>query len=203
MPTGYTAGVGDGTVTDFTEYAMNCARAFGSLVMMRDDPIDAPIPEKLEPSTYNAERLVETEEEFRRIGRLTNKEADKEAEKDYDEKLVYRARRKREQREIRERYERMVLKARAFRSPSPEHDNYAKFLVSQLTESIEWDCHEYDEDPPKRETGLEWRIRRNEELDRESGYTRKANAKEIQRTNERNEWLEKLRAALNPQGENQ
>lgn len=48
MPTGYTADVQSGKVTDFAEYAMNCARAFGALVLMRDDPSDADIPERFE-----------------------------------------------------------------------------------------------------------------------------------------------------------
>lgn len=36
----------------FPEFAMRCARNFGALIMMRDEPLDAPIPEKFEPSGY-------------------------------------------------------------------------------------------------------------------------------------------------------
>lgn len=36
MPTGYTADIKDGI--DFKTYAMNCARAFGACVMLRDEP---------------------------------------------------------------------------------------------------------------------------------------------------------------------
>ena len=196
MPTGYTAGVRDGTITDFAEYAMNCARAFGALIEMRDDPSDAEIPKKLEPSTYSNERLKEAEEEFRRIGRMSNADAEEEAEKAYNEKLAHRARMESEQRKIRERYDAMLSKARAFRSPSSDHDGYAKFLVSQLTDSIEWDCHDSSDAMPVKETGLEWRIRRNAEVDHDVGYHRKEYSEEVERTNGRNEWLAKLRAEL-------
>lgn len=37
MPTGYTASVQEGKVTEFRDFAMECARAFGALVMMRDE----------------------------------------------------------------------------------------------------------------------------------------------------------------------
>ena len=43
MPTGYTADIQDGKITTLREYALSCARAFGALIMMRDDPHDAPI----------------------------------------------------------------------------------------------------------------------------------------------------------------
>lgn len=52
MPTGYTAGVKDGTVTDFKAFVMQCARAFGALIDMRDDPSDVPIPKSFAPSSY-------------------------------------------------------------------------------------------------------------------------------------------------------
>lgn len=55
MPTGYTA---DLTLdTPFERFAMRCARAMGACVMMRDDPMDAPIPDKWEPDDYYRKRL--------------------------------------------------------------------------------------------------------------------------------------------------
>ena len=44
MPTGYTAGILEGET--FEQYALQCAKAFGALVMMRDEPSDAPIPDQ-------------------------------------------------------------------------------------------------------------------------------------------------------------
>ncbi len=57
MPTGYTADIAKGIT--FQQYAWSCARAFGALVMMRDEPSDAPIPEAFTPSDYHVKALAE------------------------------------------------------------------------------------------------------------------------------------------------
>lgn len=56
MPTGYTANVPDGIT--FEQFVWQCARGMGALVMMRDEPTGAPIPERFEPSDYNAKREI-------------------------------------------------------------------------------------------------------------------------------------------------
>lgn len=55
MATGYTHPVAEGTVTDFATFALDCARAFGALITIRDDPPGTPIPDEFTPSTWNAE----------------------------------------------------------------------------------------------------------------------------------------------------
>ena len=45
MPTGYTAPVEDGSITDLRAYALRCARNTGHLYStLQDVPLDAPIP---------------------------------------------------------------------------------------------------------------------------------------------------------------
>lgn len=68
MPTGYTADVADGKITDFVEYALQCARAFGACIMLRDEPISSEIPE-FQPSDYNANALAEAEKTLSRFSR--------------------------------------------------------------------------------------------------------------------------------------
>ena len=51
MPTGYTAYVQDGVITEFADFAMKCARAFGALIDMRDESLDAEIRVQREPNT--------------------------------------------------------------------------------------------------------------------------------------------------------
>lgn len=58
MPTGYTASVADGTTTTLRAFALQCARAFGATVTMRDDPMSAEIPERFEPGGFYR-RLME------------------------------------------------------------------------------------------------------------------------------------------------
>ena len=44
MPTGYTYDLYDGKDIEFPDFVMKCARAFGALIEIRDDPMDAAIP---------------------------------------------------------------------------------------------------------------------------------------------------------------
>jgi hypothetical protein len=47
MPTGYTCIIEDKPDVTFAEYVWRCARAFGALLSMREDSLDAPIPDEL------------------------------------------------------------------------------------------------------------------------------------------------------------
>lgn len=59
MPTGYIAQIIEKEGFTFNQFAMTCARAFGACVEMRDDPMDAPIPEEFKPSGYSKHKAVE------------------------------------------------------------------------------------------------------------------------------------------------
>lgn len=51
MPTGYTNRIQNGEITEFKDFALACARAFGALISMRDDALDAPMPAEILPDT--------------------------------------------------------------------------------------------------------------------------------------------------------
>src|SRR5688572_14375055 len=57
MPTGYTSTLME-KGQSFPEFTMLCARAFGALIEMRDESLDATIPEKFEPSDYYTDRIA-------------------------------------------------------------------------------------------------------------------------------------------------
>lgn len=59
MPTEYTAKLME-EGQSFQEFALTCARNFGALIMMRDEPLDAPIPDEFVPSGYYDKKLEET-----------------------------------------------------------------------------------------------------------------------------------------------
>lgn len=64
MPTGYTAAVCDGKITEFPAFALQCARAFGALITMRDDAMNAPIPEEIKPDTSYYDKNISEAEHF-------------------------------------------------------------------------------------------------------------------------------------------
>lgn len=196
MPTGYTDGVATGKVTDFAEYALQCARAFGACVMLRDEPMSSEIPE-FTPSDYNANALDKAERELAAFAAMSSD--DRRALYDEETKLrIARAKEGIEARKTqRERYESMLAKAKAFRAPTAYHEGYAAFLVSQLEESIKFDCSgDYYEKELQPVSFEQWQSQKRAGLIRDMAYHEKANREEIDRTASRNAWVKALKESL-------
>lgn len=195
MPTGYTAGVQDGTVTTFSEYAMNCARAFGALVLMRDDP-GKPIPDEMPVDDYHSRRQEGLRAELDSLNAMDDAQREAAAIKAFtdaeDARNEYL-----EQKQIhRDRYERMLAFAKEFNPPTLEHVKYAEFLTSQLKESISFDCGDYDPERPIKLDGREWFEKESLRLSTLIERYKESHAEEVERTRGRNQWLKDLRAAI-------
>ena len=196
MPTGYTCGVQDGTLTDFPTFALQCARAFGAMVTLREEPLDAPLPDSFGPEAYYVERVTRAEVELGRVLQLTPAECKAGAETAHADAVRYRDDYLAKKKEQRARYAAMLAKAKAWKAPSPDHAELAKFMVDQLKDSIRSDCGDY---VPKVEpllSGQEWKYlqvsRATEELER----ARKSLAEEETRAHSRSKWLRELRESL-------
>lgn len=196
MPTGYTAGVADGTITTFQQFALQCARAMGALAMMRDEPFDAPIPDEIQPDTkYYDERIAEAQAILERLPALTAEQCEAEAEKAHAEEMADYNRRQAEDRETRARYEAMLERVRAWKPPTPDHVGMRDFMEERLVESIQFDCG-LSSPPPAKMSGREWRVEQIELAARKLQHMTAERAKEIARTAERNAWLKALRESL-------
>lgn len=195
MPTGYTAGVADGTITDFKEYALQCARAFGACVMLRDDPLSSEIPE-FEPSDYYAKKLSRLEAELSAFMGMNPAERRSLYEAEQVKRMEERELGLTRKREERARYESMLAKAKAFKSPSPDHDGYAKFIVEQLEQSIDFDCDTSYYDKQKIPSFDQWQDEKLNELIFSIKRARSSVKEEQERTDDRNKWVKKLKEAL-------
>lgn len=197
MPTGYTAGVESGEVTDLRDYMLICARAFGALISMRDDPMDAPIPEKLEASTrYYDEQIAAVTAEIALLSSMTADEALTASLAANDD-----ARRRHREYEAADqlhldRHLAMAEKVKAWEPPSPEHAEYKAFMLQQLEVSSRW-LGTKREIPPMP-IGEEWRKQRLVDLGESLARARKNRAEEIERTAQRQKWLDNLRGSLPP-----
>ena len=134
MPTGYTADVGDGKVTDFVAFALNCARNFGALMHMRDDSTDAEIRED-EPSTYSRDGLAKAKARLAHLDLLSIDEAGAESTLEYEESLRGFNERKRERGATRQRYEEMLELVRAWEPPTAGHINLKEFMEYRADEA--------------------------------------------------------------------
>lgn len=193
MPTGYTAPVVDGKITKFSDFAMSCARAFGALVNMRDDPMDAPIPDEIKPSSYHAKKLKEVSDGLAKALKMTPAQMSAGAAK-ANERSAEAIRSIRESYETEnKRLDKMIAEAKAWKPPTPDHKGMKEFMIQQLTDSR----HTFDYLPEtKTLSGQEWHKMEVERLSREVAYHTKENEDEIERARNRTDWLKKLRASL-------
>ena len=195
MPTGYTADIKDGIT--FDQFAMGCARAFGALVLMRDEPNDAPIPEKLEPNDYHERMLIENKEKLKQIEAISIDKANQLALDEWHESEKSRIKSLNENKELRVKYQEMLDKALAWIPPTDDHKNLLKFMVDQIEKSIEFDCsEEYYSKPTELLSGDDWLEKQKAKVEHSIEYHEKENKAEIERTNSRNSWLKHLRDSL-------
>lgn len=196
MPTGYTAAIADGI--DFEQFVMRCARAMGACVLMRDDPMDAPIPGRFEPSDYHTRKLEEANAALTRLQAMTCDETEVAAQEAFAAETKSNTDAIARNRELRGKYEAMLEQVQAWAPPTPDHDGFKRFMTEQLTESIRFDCNEdyYQERKPKLKTGEQWRAEQIAAALRDVDYHTREHAEEVARTESRNQWIAALRGSL-------
>lgn len=196
MPTGYTAGVRNGSVTSFRDYALLCARAFGACVTLRDEPLSTEIPE-FQPNEFYKNKLVEAERELADWERMTDEDRACEWERYAERQRVAKQERMIRYAEERARYTAMLEKVREFRPPTPDHEEYVKFLREQLEESIRWDCpDDYQCEYYQVEPYMEWVTNHYESLRHNVNFYAEEWFKEQERVRDRNKWVQDLKKAL-------
>ena len=194
MPTGYTLDLYNGKDIAFEEFVLKCARAFGALIDMRDEPMDAPIPERFEPSDHHLKELEKAKRRLKEIRKWNEEKAEQEAERAYREALEEREEFIKKNKLIRKRYEDMLSKVREWKPPTPDHVDLKKFMIQQLEDSIEFDC--FIPEMPQRLSGEEYREQQIKKALSDIEYHEKEYAEEVNRVCEKNKWLLLLRESL-------
>lgn len=198
MPTGYTDVVRSGEVTEFRDYALRCARAFGALVTMREDSLGVEIPEKFEyRDGFYRKNIERNKAELAELEAMSEKECEKRCEEAYNDRVKNRNEELQRVKEELERYNSMLEKVLDYQSPSPDHDGFAKFMRTQLEESIELDCNcSWLEDEPIKEPPEAWRKSKIQDCKQSIEYSERHIREEKERVDSRNEWLRLLRESL-------
>lgn len=194
MPTGYTCDIGKGI--SFKQFALNCARAFGACIEMREEPFDKPIPEKFELTNYYLQKRENDEEEIKKIKSLSIKECNQLSVKDYEKQLKSYNEIIKERANLKKKYEAMLNEANKYIPPSKDHIEFKNFMISQITDSIKFDCSISYIDKPILLTGKEWKEQQLKKLQWSLDYNIKGNEEEVKRVNGRNKWIKELRDSL-------
>ena len=196
MPTGYTSDLYEGKDIAFPDFVRKCARAFGALIEMRDDPMDATIPDKFEASSYHTEQLEKAEADVARIKAWDDTEADSQsqlaydrAQREYEESLANKA-------AMRERYEAMLAQVKAWTPPTREHQGLKDFMVKQLEESIEHDCSTDYLTVPERLTGAAYKEQQLHSARWNVSYHTEHGEYDKKQAEKRTNWVTALRQSL-------
>lgn len=195
MPTGYTAAIADGIT--FQQYAMNCARAFGALITMRDEPSGAPIPDVFEPSDYHSTKVLEARAMLAQLEAMSEAHAKRAADKAWDDAETHRIGRLLELASLREKYTAMLSQAKAYVAPTPDHEQFRTFMCEQIEQSIDFDCDtKYHDAPTTRLSALEWLGQQRAQAIHDIEYHSKSDAEEIDRAAKRTAWVANMRQSL-------
>ena len=193
MPTGYTDKVQDGTVTELEEYALICARQFGALISMRDDPMDKEIPE-FKPDSFYKEYLEEARKEYDEFLSFDSSELYEcyleEGKEDLDRRINYL----REKSDSRINYETMLHKVIIWEPPTEEHVALREFMISQLKESIKFDCTIHD--TINFQEFEDWHNAKLDSLISSTENYKREHDKEVTRVASRNKWVKDLKDAF-------
>lgn len=201
MPTGYTADIAKGI--SFKQYALNCARAFGALIEMRDDPKGAKIPDEFKPSDYHLKAIKKAQAELKRLKAIPAKSL---LARSVRQNLADQSSRRaciKKNNELRAKYEAMLAKVDQYKSPSREHDEFAKFMREQIVSSIDFDCgneyHEREIVESRLKSGSEWKKDVLSKLNQDIRYHTKEHEKEVERCANRTAWVKQLFNSLEAQ----
>ena len=196
MPSGYTADLHAGKEVPFPEFAMNCARAFGPLITIRDEPLDKPIPKSLfQPDSYHRDALKAAKRCLSEVKRWSKAKAEEEAKRAHRRSLRRNRTVVREAQSRRQRYKAVLTKVKAWTPPTAGHKGLKKFMVQQLQESIKRDCS-YQSEPTKRLTGEKYKRSLIKEAEQEIKYHTKEHKAEVRQVKKITRWVNALRKSL-------
>jgi NADH:ubiquinone oxidoreductase subunit len=199
MPTGYTAEIKDGI--EFEKFVLQCARAFGALITMRDDPTSAPIPDEFKPQEWNKEKLEKAVKRLSELRPMSLDDARAEAKKEYDKALEHHLGYLKEKADLKVKYEDMLAKVREWQPPTPDHQGLKDFMIEQITGSIDFDCSTDYMSTPMLQSAEAWLSSAIERAVRDVQYHTREWAAEVGRCRSRTAWVRALKKSLERKAE--
>lgn len=191
MPTGYTSNIYNGKEVSMADFLFGCAREMMPLVIMRDEPMDAPIPDEFKPVDYHLKELNKSRSELKKYQAMSDEDYAKDSSVRLEEHNKDNQRRNKEADNLRKRYQSIKDSVMAWNPPTDDHKPLKEYAIEQLDSSINFDTKHYDW-PFKNKTRQE----NIESLLKDVDYHTAENAKEIERAVWRTNWVQKLKQSL-------
>ena len=199
MPTGYTAKLCKGKQT-FKDFALQCARAFGALIDMRDDSMDVPIPEDIKRSTYYDEALSKAITDYDKLKAMLPGEALAYGKACSQKRIKQLKGWLAEHKSARGRILKMISRVEAWPAPTKEHVPMKIFMLEQLGSTLQHDgdtaYYEKEIAKAKTLTPIEYYQADLSTAARNIDYYKEEAQKDRERNASRNAWLKALRQSL-------
>ena len=197
MPTGFTECLSEGV--SFNEFALRCTRNFGVMMDMRDEPLGAEIPKEFPTSTYHRDELRQAMKELQKLQKMSILEVDMKAQEEYDSEYKRVDAAIKKCNDLHQKYTDMLAQVYEWQPPTPDHEELKKFMVKQITESIEWDCNSsyYQDNVPHLLLGEKWRKKELARVMEDINYHAEHWATDRKNAASRTKWMQDLRASLN------
>ena len=200
MPTGYTAGILDGKVNTFEEFATVCTRAFGATIHMRDNPMDSPY-EPRTPSDYHTNSIQSKRERLEEIESMSDEKIVEDFNTQLGEDLKYHQTKMEEDKRNLEKLNSMLESAKSWSPPTEDHQPFRNFMIEQIESTIK-----VDGDPSyhvnkivgikkQMEEGInpkEYREETIQEIKSQISYHETEYQKELVRCKDSNDWMDKF-----------
>lgn len=198
MPTGYTYPIIDDDI-DFKTFLLNCARAFGACISMKENSQDAKIPDNFKPSDYNLIEHEKAKEKFVVFCKSDKKAKEKLFKEHIDNEINRINKYIQKNKEDTEKYNNMLVQVRAWKPPTKDHVNLKDFMIQQISISLP-DMGTIDKISAikklKNTSFKKWVSNELSSLQRNIDYHKKAHDEEVERVQGRNDWIKQLRESI-------
>jgi hypothetical protein len=196
MPTGYTAGILDGEITSFQQFAKICMKNFGAVMHMRDEPLSAEYKPRT-PSGYHTKALTEANALLKQVKTLSDDQIVTKRKLELEERKSYLTEQLLKCADDAIKLNLILQDAIKYQPPTEEHIGIKEFMVSQLLSTLDFDCKpDYTQSSLKEvESELQTlnadsiRQQLREKAENDIRYHRVEHAKELTRCTEANQWV--------------
>lgn len=204
MSTGYTAGIIDGKINTFQEFAKLCMRAFGANMHMRDESLTTEyFPDT--PHDYHKNALENANKQLEEVKNLSDVEIVKMKKEELEENRKNCIKNIEKKKIDKIKLDKMLKKAQSYNPPTSEHEGIKEFMIEQLEITIrsDTDMTFYQKELKKTNNqikNINAQILRKKIIKRikeDINYHLEKQKEEIDRCNKNNKWVEIFINSLN------
>jgi len=194
MSTGYTSDI----VNDisFEKFVLRCARAFGALITMREDPWDDEIPDEFIPSDYHKRELIDINSKLKSLKNMSMEEINRKSSLEYIKVIESYNERQTDVNNLKDKYLLMLIKVKNWNPPTIDHQELKRFMIQQIEDSIKFDCNlTYDKEP----ICLDGKMWLKKEVDNylwDINYHIEQYKEEVERCEMQTKWVKQLKESL-------